>query len=336
MHKNSKLNHLLNNSRFDEAALLLKNHLAKAEIIDPSNYTSWPPYADQISSKILSDKGQDALIVFWEDLLKFFKEELEPTWGHLHKGHILFRLGLANLVDDVSIAKSYLEKALDEDRILEKKRAEGRSINIEKAVREYSAYVMLCIIERIEDEHFDSDREKQKFFQELLSTSFDAAIMRREVKPELVQNVVKYIVPQQGLEQTLETRKELDLVSARQLQISTISLTGSFLENILLSILYYQLNLRMVQGKNILEAELGKLLKEAIERGVFPSDSIRTTCKTIHIFRNRLHPGNEVRQKYKLTSRVAVTLKILLDLALVEWKKQISKKKGEQASSISG
>jgi len=327
MHKNSKLNELLNNSRFDEAASLLKDHLAKAVIIDPSDYKdeSWPQYADAISRKISRDKGQEATIPFWEDLLKFFKKELEPTWEHLHKGHILFRLGIANLINDVSIAKKYLEKALDEDRLLEIERAKGKSIDIENKIRKYSAYVMLCIIERIK-----YVKEKQKFFQELLSPSFDAAIRGDKVDPDLVKEAVEYIVPQQGWEQILETRKELDLVFKLKLKTATISLTGAFLENILLSILYHHLNLSTAQGKNILEAELGKLLEEAIKRSIFPSDSIKTACRTINIFRNRLHPGNELTQKYKLTPRVAVTIKIFFDSVLVDWAKQISDKKSAQ------
>lgn len=268
--------------------------------------------------------------------MKFFEEDLEPTWGHLHKGHILFRLGLAKLVDDVATAKTYLEKALDEDRLLKKEQAGSKTIDIEKAVRKYSSYVMLCIIERIEDEHFDSDTEKQRFFQELVSPSFDAAIMRQEVKPELIQESIKQIVPQQALEQTLEARQELDIVYAQRLQMATVSLAGAFLENILLGILYHPLGLRTVQNKDILKVELGPLLKAAILHQVFPSDSIKATCQIIHIFRNRFHPGNELRQNYKLTPRVAATLKILLDLALVGWASQISDKKSAHASSNSG
>lgn len=327
MSEKSKLNKLLDNSKFSEAVSLLKDHLAKAEIIDPSNDGSWAPYADEISSKILAVKEQEAFTTFWEELLKFFEGVLELTWGHLHKGHIFFRLGLASLVANVSTGKQYLEKGLDEDRLLEEKRAQARSFDIETAVRKYSAYVMLCIIERIEDEHFDSQPEKQKFFQELISPSFDAAIMGQEVRPELVQRAIRAIVPEQALEQTLETRKELDWASAQRLPIATVSLAGVFLENVILYILYYQRNVRTVNGQSILEVELGKLIREAFNRTVFPSNTIRATSKLIHIFRNRLHPGNEFRQTYKLTSRVAVTLKILLDLALLEWANQIASQK---------
>ena len=72
MGKNSKLKELLNKSRFDDATSLLKNHLAKAEIIDPSDDGSWTQYADQISFKILSDKGQDDFNVFWGRIIEIF------------------------------------------------------------------------------------------------------------------------------------------------------------------------------------------------------------------------------------------------------------------------
>jgi len=322
MRMNSKLDDLLSHGRFAEATSLLKNHLIAAEIIDPSNGTSWAPYADQISFGILSEKGQPAFDAFWKELLRFFEEDLEPIWGHLHKGHVLFRLGLARLSDEVSTGKKYLEEALDEDRQLEKIRAGGKSVDIEKSIRPYSSYVALCIIERIEDEHFDSAIEKQKFFREFFSTSFDAAIMGRGVDQALVEKAVNRIVPQEGLEQALGIKKELDLTFEGRLPIATVSLAGAFLESVLLSILYYE-ECVTVQGKSVLEVELGVLLREATEKkDVFPSDAIRATCQVIHIFRNRLHPGNELRQMYKLTDRVATTLKILLDLALVDWARQ--------------
>lgn len=323
MCKNAKLDELLNNNKFNEAASLLKDHLAKAEIINPRNDKLWAPYADLISSKILEIKGKNAFYTSWNELLKFFENELEPTWGHLHKGHIFFKLSLAKIIDDVDKAKTFLEKALDEDRLLEMEIARGETDIVEKALGEKSSYVMLCIIERVEDEHFGSDAEKQKFFQQLLSPSFDTAIFGKRVHPEAIIEFIKLIVPEQMREQTYRTKRELDIVYAQRLEIATVSLLGVFLENILLSILYHWQGLRAVQVKNkskdILEVELGLLLKEAITQAVFPSDSIKATCQIIHFFRNRLHPGNELRQKYKLTARVVSTLKNLFDLALFHW-----------------
>jgi hypothetical protein len=115
------------------------------------------------------------------------------------------------------------------------------------------------------------------------------------------------------------------MVSRQRLKTATISLAGSFLESVLLGILYYKHSHKTNStGKDIRELQLGTLFAEAdllatTGKKVFPSDSIEASCKTIHMFRNRLHPGNELKQKYKLTERVAVTVKNLLDSALLDW-----------------
>lgn len=169
----SKLHELLDSNKFNDAKLLLKSELKEAKIINPSDYdlTAWPQYADLISSKILSVEGEDASNDFWEGLLEFFKKELEPTWGHLHKGHILFRLGIGKLYADVSCGKKLIEKALEECRILERNLANGKAVDIEDAIKKYSSYVMLCIIETVEDQDFTNNAEKQTFFRQLVSLS---------------------------------------------------------------------------------------------------------------------------------------------------------------------
>lgn len=282
----------------------MRSYLEKAEIIDPSNGTSWTPYADQISSKILATKGQDDYIAFWESLLEFFVDYLEPKWNHLHKGHIFFRLGVAALAEDVKYAKTCLEKALEEDRVLEKKLGVGDA-EIEKKVRKYSSYVILCIMDHIVDTDFESKEERQKFFKEFVSPSFDSAIRECGVEPEKVQYAINYLVPRQALEQTHDTRQELDKVYAQRLPIAIISLAGAFLENILLGILYYEREVKFFEvltkeGKtekvDIRKATLNRLFKEATNKEIFPSESIEAACKMIQIFRNRFHPGNEMRQ----------------------------------------
>ena len=45
----------------------------------------------------------------------FFVDELEPEWGHLHKGHIYFRLGLASANIDLRRARTELELAAMDD-----------------------------------------------------------------------------------------------------------------------------------------------------------------------------------------------------------------------------
>jgi len=304
---------------FIGAESLFKKQLLEAEIIDPSNDRTWAQYANQISREI---EKIDDRCAFWLRLSQFFENDLETKWGHLHKGHIFFWLGLTCLLEDVAKAKIWLEKALEEDRELERIRG---TKNLENS----SAYVTLCLIERIEDSHFNPDVEKQKFFKELFPRSFDAAIFGQEIDPERIKKSITNIVPKESLDQALELKRELDMVSRQRLQTATISLAGSFLESVLLGILYYKHSHKTnSKGTDIHGLQLGELFKEAdllAAKGekVFPSDSIEASCKTIHLFRNRLHPGNELKQKYKLTERVAVTVKNLLDSALLDWSKNL-------------
>lgn len=79
------------------------------------------------------------------------------------------------------------------------------------------------------------------------------------------------------------------------------------------------------RNKDIFKVELGPLILEAINQHVFPSDPIKAAFKVIQSFRNRLHPGNELKQTYKLTPRTATTIKIILDSALIEWEKLAAK-----------
>jgi hypothetical protein len=315
MIKKTAFDEFLGARNLSDAELLFKRHLLDAEIIDPSNDRTWAQYANQIYREIGKNDDKYA---FWGRLLCFFEHDLEPKWGHLHKGHIFFWLGLTLLLEDMNKAKIWLEKALEEDRILVSKKGT-------KDIENSSSYVALCLIERIEDSHFDSDAEKQKFFKGLFSPSFNAAIFGQEIDSELIKKSIVHIVPKESLDQALEVKGELDMVSRQRLKTATISLAGSFLESVLLGILYYKHSHKTNStGKDIRELQLGTLFAEAdllatTGKKVFPSDSIEASCKTIHMFRNRLHPGNELKQKYKLTERVAVTVKNLLDSALLDW-----------------
>lgn len=322
-----KIEALLKANKFDEATELLRSHLSAAELLNPRNDRTWKPYADHIGFTIRERKDRAAESGFWQDLLKFFVADLEPKWMHLHKGHIFFRLGFSTLHDDMSKAVSFFEKALEEDRVLESAGlGDGAQLaHVEKAVQRYSAYVALSILETIQNEQFDSPAERQRFVQ-AFSVSFDAAIQGKQVEPAQLGQGLAIVVPKNGLQSSLKILEELDKAINLQMAIATVSLCGALLESVLLGILYHQRGLSNTsKGENILKVQLGKLLNEATRiEGFFPSSSIRAVCELVHIFRNRLHPGNEIRQKYKLTFRVANTLSILLRLALMEWRKNLS------------
>ena len=96
----AKFNALMDQGRFDEAAAILKAEIVKAEFVNPRDDYSWGIASDILGYRMLEEEGAGAFNAFWEDLLRLFEDDLEPNWGHLHKGHLYFRLGLGNLGDE--------------------------------------------------------------------------------------------------------------------------------------------------------------------------------------------------------------------------------------------
>jgi hypothetical protein len=126
------------------------------------------------------------------------------------------------------------------------------------------------------------------------------------VQPELVQGALTAIAPPTALPMCQARYEELQAAASLALPFAMVSLTGTVLESLLIADLYHRKGLTTLSnGKNILTVELGPLLQEAIQQAVFPTASVRAACQLVHIFRNRLHPGNELKQQYKLVPQVA-------------------------------
>lgn len=313
----TRLEELIKRARFDEARELVQAQLASGELLDPRTDRYWAPIADEIA-RAIQDPGE--VVRFWEGLRYFFLTTIEPVWGHAHKGHIFFRLGLAVLSRDIARAKRELEAAYREDQQLA--RAVGTTPARISQLSRGSAYVALAILERIEDAEFANQADKESFVVQL-SLSFDAAIMGRTVEPQAMHQTLSAIASAGGLEACQDLYAELDTVAGHP--VATVSLTGALLEALLLAELYHRRGIPTItvgrrQGEDILRVELGPLLEEAVHQGVFPADSIRVACQLVQIFRNRLHPGNEHRQTYKLIPRVAMTVRVFFELALLAWR----------------
>jgi len=323
----TRLTLLLNSKDYETARELLQETLLVGELLDPKNDREWAPIADKISAQIESECGLNTSIAFWEALLEFFIDSLEPLWGHIHKGHIYFRLGIHSIRQDLKKAYSYLEDAYKEDFIYHSQKG-GTEQEIKSRLQQSSAHVALVLLERIINEEFSSDEEKKQFAN-LFGSSFDAVIFGQRVSPEHIIDALNRITPEQIKHVTFSIYKELSIAADKELQITTASLTGTVLESILLGILLYQngISTLKVKGKekDIRQVELGTLFDKAKELDVFPSTSVQAIMYLVKIIRNRLHPGNELSQKYELTPRVSITLKIMFEQALIEWSKQISR-----------
>ena len=322
MTKQTALEILIADKKFTEARELLEQILLTGELIDPRHDSLWAPIADRIAIAIQQELGLQAALSFWEQLADFFIKQIEPIWGHAHKGHLYFRIGFAVARQDFVKARAAFEKAYQEDIQLAILRGATPADAPQRAANS-SAYVALVILERIDDADFVDVKEKEQFLDRLFGPSFDAAIRNQIENPESINKALTAIVPSDGQATCRALYVELQQVNALALPFATIWATGDVLESVLLGYLFYERNITTVAGKDILKVELGSLYKEAERLAIFPSQSVAAACDLIYIFRNRIHPGNEMRQKYKFTQRTARTMKNLLDRALIEWQKAL-------------
>ena len=257
------------------------------------------------------------MVAFWRRMELFFTDRIEPVWGHAHKGHLYFRLGFALAPLDLTRACHEFDAAYQEDRALEAQRG-GTQSDIDARARTYSAYVALVLLERINDSDL-SPTDRGTLVRDLFGLSFDTAIRDEVVLPQLIDAALRAIVPADAIAPCQAICEELRVVRTLNLQFAVVSLTGTLLESILLGVLLHGRQVQSIGDRDIRERELGPLLSEAEALGVFPDPSIRAACRLTHIFRNRLHPGRELREEHKLVPRVASTLTNLFDLALLRW-----------------
>lgn len=318
----TELENRLEAKDFDAARCLLEKYIEAGDVLDPRSDSHWTSIADKIAAIIEVNKGIYSTIQFWNAILDFFIKKIEPKWGHAHKGHIYFRLGFATARQDIEEAFTNFELAYKDDLVIEKARG-GTEDDIFARSQNYSAYAALTILERVKDADFSEVADKHHFLDQLFGPSFDLAISGQAVNPILVQNALTSLVSRESLPASLQRYEESNKAFSLALPFAVISLTGTVLESILLSILKDSLELSSLtkSKKDIHNEELGPLLKESIDRSIFPSKSVQAAFQLVHVFRNRLHPGNELRQTYKLTPRVSRTVKILFDLTLLEWLK---------------
>jgi hypothetical protein len=320
MAKQTALEILIADKKFTEARELLEQRLLSGELIDPREDSLWARLADRIATAIQTDAGSGANILFWEALTDFFTGQIEPAWGRAHKGHLYFRIGFAAARQDLAKARVAFEKAYEEDIELQKGRGTAPNDAFQLASSQ-SAYVALVILERIDDSDFVDPKEKEEFLNQVFGPSFDAAIINQIENPEAVDKALTALLPNAGLVACRTLYNELQRVNALALPFATCWATGDVLESVLLGLLYHGRGIKTIGPKDILKVELGPLFKEAERLSIFPSESVAAACKLVYIFRNRIHPGNELRQKYKLTQRTARTIKNLFDRALLEWEK---------------
>jgi hypothetical protein len=317
--KQARISKLIAENDFPEAASLLKQHIREAEIIDPRRDDSWGIDADILGYAILESSGSDAFCSYWKDFLHFFVEELEPDWGHLHKGHIYLRLGIGYMATDVEKSAEHLRKGLEEDRLVaEERRRTDPRLDVEETVQDSPAYITLCTVRILDAWSFPSKAFKRRFFQDLVSVKFDVIWGPQEVDQRWVQRaLMRFDITNQA--QVMAALNELNRVFDQRLPLVTMSTVERFLGIVL------QGKLRMTssQPKNLVLPSLLELLAAAHDAEVFPDGTIAVIFQMAGILSGvfPVLPEMEISETLtpRVLSQIAVMIKILVDLALIRW-----------------
>jgi len=321
----SKFDTYLDESKFKEAVIMLKEELTKAEMMDPGEDHTWGPASDFLGYSILKKDGHEAFAMYWEEILKFFSENLEPVWGHLHKGHIYMRLGFAKFGSELTEARKYLEIGNTEDVMTLKKYHEDleTGLPLEEAMAKSPNHIVLIVMDILENGCFSNNNEKLQFFKGMVPIRWDVIWGPKEEDRDVVLKAVRDLTPFSEQERVLKVYNDLDAVYSLKLLAATRNLTGKLLEMMLFNILYYKHGIKNINGRDIMKADLEDLTSEAVGSCIFPSEEIRTTCIMVNVLLNRLLRVEDQVVRNKLIPRVerAITigLKILLDRALIQW-----------------
>lgn len=317
--KQATISRLIEEKKFPEAASLLKEHIKEAEIIDPRRDDSWGIDADILGYAILDHSGVAAFCSYWQDCLRFFIEELEPSWGHLHKGHIYLRLGTGYLATDLERAAEYLREGLEEDRlVVEQCKRSDPDLDVEETVRDSPANITLCVARILDAWSYSSKAFKKQFFQDLVPLKFDVIWGPQEVDPRRVQRALGILEGESQM-QALSALGELNRVFNQRLSLATMGTLESFLAIFLRG----KLPPTSFQPNGLTPLSLDELLAAAHSGKIFPDSTVAATFQMTGILTSvfPILPKAAIPETLtpRVLSQIAVMTKILVDLAVIRW-----------------
>lgn len=324
MNKKALLVKYIENKHFHQATELLKAYIKSAEYVDPRDDYSYGPEADNIAYAILEEKGPQAFAEFHEDLLRFFQEELEPLWGPLHKGHFYMRLGLAYLAIDVSKAYENFEKGYQQDRILCQKYFEaGQIADGDIRARLSPNYGSLLIIERSKPEYFETPTDRQTYFAGLSSVRLDVFWEPHDLEPFRVITAINKLTSEPMKADILGAFHEINQAAGLKMMFALPPLISSFIQKLLLSLLYYQTNIHKSKESRLLGSSLLELVKIADDQNLFPKPSIRAFFMMVAIMEMEMSVMDDAEYTHAIDlvtrMRIGWGLKVLLEQALISW-----------------
>jgi hypothetical protein len=272
----------------------------------------------------LEEQGVEAFIGFHARLLQLFQDELEPAWGHLHKGHFYMRLGLAYLAQDIPKASEYFERGYKEDRLLCKGFYEaGHVPDGEIRARLSPNYVSLVVIERSRPEFFDSPLDRQTYFAGVSRLRMEVFWEPHPAEPHPILSAIRKLIPQAQQEAVLRAYHELRYCESLGMTHALPPLVCAFIRKVLLNLLWHQANEPETTATTLRQADVLDLLRLADKRHLIPKNSLISYCRMAAIMEKELrlvlpedhhYPIDPVTER-----RIGHGLKALLDKALIEW-----------------
>ena len=321
-----EIQNLLSARQYGDARHRLQNHLLAGDIRAGLDERPWVGLAIAIARAILHRDGawppaEDAerdTLAFWDTLLTFFLDELEPQQKvRSHKGTLYFQRGLFQLRPSLDDALDSFRLARHEDEQTARDRGEPPD-QVEHAACHNDAHTVLAFLELLGRDNLD-DTDRAGFVYYIFSGAFGAEIHGQPVDASRMEQALSCL-SYRDLARTRDTYRELVCAADSGLSRASVVMAGVTLESVLLDILRNGVGLSHVSGNRpIDEVTLGVLFPEADRQCVFASDPIRASLRMIYLLRNRLHPGNESRQNYRLTPRIGMLARKLLEGTLCFW-----------------
>ena len=232
MEQKSAFQLLIEQQQFQLATQLLEKNIKAARLIDPRDDYTWGPESDLLGYTILAKQGAPAYVAYWQELIRFFIEDLEPAWGHLHKGHHYFRLGLGLLAVDLDRAMQTLDLSFQDDcQMAPQRTLDGLGTDVEDTQKAHPSYIALVILERLR--WLEMGDYHDRFYQGLASLRFDVIYERKEVPRFKVQHALKRLIPPAQQETLISTHSQLTQVELLNMTQATFGLLGDFLWQVL-------------------------------------------------------------------------------------------------------
>jgi hypothetical protein len=324
MPKNTLFCQYIADRQYEKAVELIKEHLRKADVLDPRDDYSYGLELDQLAYPIFFDRGPQAFVDYHRDWLKFFVEEMEPAWGrHLHKGHFYLRMGLGSLAIDVAQAKDNLRKAYGEDRLQAQLVVDtGRAADGEALARTIPPYVTLYILERLERGYFKDEVDRRTFFAGLASLPFEVVMGHNYAPTDMIELALKKLIPAGALPRIQSYYNEMNRMVTLDLVAGIPAMLEVFIKRVLLSILESKPEVKTHLSKPAGQASLEELIRAFDDARIFDRSSIPSSFRMPVIYSQvSLMPPAEYEfvTEAMVENLAIVGIKLLVDKAIADW-----------------